>query len=80
MFGLLVCFGIALRRHEDETEAFKAEYVSVYILAEEVGMHVRLLGDRLIELDVPTAFDPEAIGTLFYRRSDLLPFMHKLRT
>lgn len=62
-----------------DVEAFKAEYVSVYILAEEVGMHVRLLGDRLIDLAVPTAFDPEEIGTLFYRRSDLLPFMHKLR-
>jgi len=63
-----------------DVEAFKAEYVSVYILAEEVGMHVRQLGDRLIELAVPTAFDPEEIGTSFYRRSELLPFMHKLRT
>lgn len=63
-----------------DVEAFKAEYVSVYVLAEEVGMHPRLLGQRLIELAVPTAFDPVEIGTLFFRRLDLLPFMHKLRT
>lgn len=64
--------------HISDVEAFKAEYVSFYILAEEVGMHFRLLKEKLIDMAVPTAFDPDEVGTLFYRRSDLLPFMHKL--
>lgn len=65
--------------HVSDVETFKAEYVSVYILAEEVGMHFRLLKEKLIDMAIPTAFDPKEVGTLFYRRSELLPFMHRLR-
>lgn len=56
--------------HKDVAE-FKKNYVSLFGLAKETGLHFNTLKKRLA--DVPLAMDRELIGSTFYRRSSIPP-------
>jgi isopropylmalate/homocitrate/citramalate synthase len=53
-----------------ELERFQKEYVSLYTLAKEQGLHFRAVKKKLEAADVKPAFDPEQVGATFYRWAD----------
>jgi hypothetical protein len=55
----------------EEIERFKAEYVSAWTLCLERKKHVSLVKLEMERNGVRPAFDPEIVGTVFYRRSEI---------
>jgi hypothetical protein len=54
----------------DEVERFEAEYVSLFGLARERGLHHNAMKKRLEAAGIKPALDTKKIGATFYRRSD----------
>jgi len=54
-----------------KAQAFKAEYVSLAVLAAQRCVHIRKLLARLRRAGIEPAFDPKTLKARFYRRSDL---------
>lgn len=57
-------------RH-DELARFKSEYVTLFDLSREKGLHFRKVKQSLVEANVVPIADPEQIGLSLYRRSEL---------
>lgn len=57
-------------RHE-ELARFKSEYVTLFDLSREKGLHFRKVKQSLVEAGVDPIADPELIGLSMYRRADV---------
>jgi hypothetical protein len=55
----------------EKVERFEAEYVSLFMLAKQLGRHFRAVKKELEAAGVKPAMDPKEIGATFYRRADL---------
>ncbi len=56
---------------EAEVERFKQEYVSLFALARQRGLHHLAMKKALEDDGIEPALDPKKIGATFYRRHDL---------
>jgi hypothetical protein len=54
----------------EEIRRFQTEYVSLWILSKQRGLHIAAMKARLEAAGVETAFDPKKIGARFYRTAD----------
>jgi TniQ len=54
----------------EEVERFEAEYVSLFVLARERGLHHNAMKKVLVAAGIKPALDTRKIGASFYRRSD----------
>jgi hypothetical protein len=54
---------------EAEVERFKQEYVSLFALARQRGLH-HLTMKKALEEDIEPVLDPKKIGATSYRRSE----------
>jgi hypothetical protein len=57
----------------EEMDRFCREYVSLFLLAEERGKHLRRALKDLNAQGINPALDPNEIGARFYARRDVMP-------
>lgn len=55
----------------EELDRFEAEYISLFVIARQLGRHFEVVKNELTAAGVLPALDPEALGATLYRRSDI---------
>lgn len=56
----------------EELERFQREYATLHNLSQERGEHFARIKKQLVAAGVKPAVDPDELGFMVYRRSDLL--------